>query len=532
MSKFRKIRCLLGAFFFVSSVWPWTLYASSLDWLLINGRVVDGTGASEQALAVGSIDGRLQLYQSDAPLPSAKRVIDVSGLVVAPGFIDPHTHARADLLSDHKNAVVNYLTQGVTTLAIGNDGDGTPEIQQRFERLEQKGTGTNVVQFVGHGSLRRAVIGNEDREATATELDAMERSLHVAFEQGAAGLSLGLFYTPGNYAPTSEIVRLCRVVAEWGRVCEGHIRSESSRGAGVYAAIEEMIAIGEQSGAAMHIAHIKVLGKDVWGGSERVIELIERAQEAGVSITADQYPWIASSTQLKNAILSAEWLAGSRSVWRDRLLDDRNKQAVISDLEQGISRRGGGDRLMLVATGDPGIEGLRLNQVAAKWRVTEAQAALKLLQDAPPRVVSFNMSEPDIANFMKRPWVATSSDGTDGHPRKYASFPRKYHQYVVAQKLLSLPEFVRSSTALAAQILGLSDRGVLKNGFVSDVVVFNPESYRDAANFQNWDQLTSGVDWLFIAGNPVIERGHYEGALHGQNLALPKVSVRVKKLKH
>lgn len=501
--------------------------AETLDWLLVNGRVVDGTGVDERSGAVGSIDGRLRLFATSQALPDAKRVIDVGGLVVAPGFIDPHTHARADLLSDDKNHVLNYLTQGVTTLAIGNDGDGTPNIQQRFARLAEKGTGTHVVQFVGHGALRRAVVGNENRNATVEELEAMAKLLGEALEQGAAGLSLGLFYTPGNYAPTSEIVRLCQVVAAWERICEGHIRSESSRGEGVFAAMEEMITIGKESGAAMHIAHIKVLGKDVWGGSGRVIELIEQAQEAGVTITADQYPWIASSTQLKNAILSAKWLAGSRSAWRDRLSNDGNEDVVIADLESGIARRGGGERLMLVATGDPAIEGLRLNEVAQKWQMTEAQAALKLLQEAPPRVVSFNMSESDISNFMSQPWVATSSDGTDGHPRKYGSFPRKYSQYVREQKVLSLAEFVQRSSALSAQILGLKDRGILKDGWVSDVVVFDPESYRDVATFQAWNQLTPGVQWLFLAGKPVIERGRYDGALVGQNLALPKVSDRV-----
>jgi N-acyl-D-aspartate/D-glutamate deacylase len=209
------------------------------------------------------------------------------------------------------------------------------------------------------------------------------------------------------------------------------------------------------------------------------------------------------------------------------LLDAKNTEAVLADLEQGIARRGGGQMLMLVATDNPQIEGLRLSEVAQQWDATEAQAALRLLQESPPRVVSFNMSETDISNFMSRPWVATSSDGTDGHPRKYASFPRKYNRYVREQGLLSLPQFVQRSAALPAQILGLRDRGMLKDGMASDVLVFDPEEYRDAATFHAWNTLTPGVRWLFLAGKPVIEKGGYNGALAGQNLALPSVSATV-----
>jgi N-acyl-D-aspartate/D-glutamate deacylase len=348
----------------------------------------------------------------------------------------------------------------------------------------------------------------------------MEASLEQALQEGAAGLSLGLFYAPGSYAPTSEVIRLCRVAARHGKPCEAHIRSESARGAGVLAAIDEMITIGRESGAAIHIGHIKVLGRSVWGQSTEVIARIEAARTEGLSITADQYPWTASSTQLKNAILPAHWLAGARSEWRDRLLDPANKEAVLTDLAVGIERRGGGSALMLVATDNSDYEGRRLNEVAAMMSLSEPEAALRLLQDAPPRVVSFNMDEADIEAFMKQPWVATSSDGTDGHPRKYASFPRKYAYYVQQRKALTLPEFIHRSTLLPAQILGLSDRGSIVNGAIADVIVIDPNRYRDAASYQDWQQLTPGVEWLFIGGEPVISQGRYDGAVIGRNLLL------------
>jgi len=505
---------------------PWlilsglTQAADRLDWLIETGLLVDGTGAPPRAASIGSLKGKLVVFAANESKPVATRVIDAKGYIVAPGFIDLHTHARADLLSTNDNAVLNYLTQGVTTLVIGNDGDGTPHIEERFRALEQNQVGVNVVQFVGHGALRRQHVGNDNRLATEDELRSMEAALERALQEGAAGLSLGLFYVPGSYAPTSEVIRLCRVAARHGKPCETHIRSESARGAGVLTAIDEMITIGRESGAAIHIGHIKVLGRSVWGQSTEVIARIEAARTEGLSITADQYPWTASSTQLKNAILPAHWLAGARSEWRDRLLDPANKEAVLTDLAVGIERRGGGSALMLVATDNSDYEGRRLNEVAAMISLSEPEAALRLLQDAPPRVVSFNMDEADIEAFMKQPWVATSSDGTDGHPRKYASFPRKYAYYVQQRKALTLPEFIHRSTLLPAQILGLSDRGSIVNGAIADVIVIDPNRYRDAASYQDWQQLTPGVEWLFIGGEPVISQGRYDGAVIGRNLLL------------
>ena len=505
---------------------PWlivsglTQAADRLDWLIENGLLVDGTGAPPREASIGSLQGKLVVFTANESKPVATRVIDAKGYIVAPGFIDLHTHARADLLSTNDNAVLNYLTQGVTTLVIGNDGDGTPHIEERFRALEQNQVGVNVVQFVGHGALRRQHVGNDNRLATEDELRSMEAALERALQEGAAGLSLGLFYVPGSYAPTSEVIRLCRVAARHGKPCEAHIRSESARGAGVLTAIDEMITIGRESGAAIHIGHIKVLGRSVWGQSTEVIARIEAARTEGLSITADQYPWTASSTQLKNAILPAHWLAGARSEWRDRLLDPANKEAVLTDLAVGIERRGGGSALMLVATDNSDYEGRRLNEVAAMMSLSEPEAALRLLQDAPPRVVSFNMDEADIEAFMKQPWVATSSDGTDGHPRKYASFPRKYAYYVQQRKALTLPEFIHRSTLLPAQILGLSDRGSIVNGAIADVIVIDPNRYRDAASYQDWQQLTPGVEWLFIGGEPVISQGRYDGAVIGRNLLL------------
>jgi N-acyl-D-aspartate/D-glutamate deacylase len=492
--------------------------AEPLDWILTNGLIVDGSGSPARHGSIGATNGRLTLFEQGERLPIARRYIDVGGDVIAPGFIDPHTHGRKDLLSRNNHAMLHYLTQGVTTLVIGNDGDGTPDIGERFAAMAEHGVGVNVAQFVGHGALRRRVIGNVDRGLSEDEMQQLEALLAHALDEGALGLSMGLFYTTGSYAKTDELIRLCKLVAQRGKICEAHVRSESSRGDGVLASMSEMIEIGRASGARMHIAHIKVLGEDVWGQSKAVIHLIDQARREGIEITADQYPWIASSTQLKNAIVSPKWLSGSREEWQARITDPRFSKEVIKDLETGIKRRGGGARLMLVEATDASMNGETLDIVAERMGMTEAEAALTILSTDSPRVVSFNMSEPDVEAFMVQPWVVTSSDGTDGHPRKFASFPRKFAEYVRNREVLSLEQFVRQSSYATAQILGLKDRGVLVDDAVADVVVIDLEEYRANASFQHWNVFSSGIKWLFIQGRPIIEQGIYSGVNEGRFL--------------
>mgnify|MGYP001077150502 CR=1 FL=1 len=483
----------------------WAAETATFDMIFHNGTVVDGSGATPFVASVGVRDGRLWLKaEDDQILWRSEKVIDVSGYIVAPGFIDLHTHARADLLDSERAQMVNYLTQGVTTVVIGNDGDGAVDVAARAEKIKLTGSGPNVIQYVGHSSLRRRVLDRTDRPATPEELETMKTLLRDALAAGARGLSSGLFYADASYATTEEMIALCKVVADYGGRYDTHIRAESSRGIGLHDAVEEAIRIGRESGVHVHIAHIKALGKGVWNQAPAIIKMVNDARAEGIQITADQYPWTASSTQLKSALLSREWQTGD---WRAQLTDVANRSAILADIAANIERRGGPESLLIVDASDPSWVGLRLDQIAVQIDGTAEEAAAAVLVAGNPRVVSFNMQEVDIEAFMRQPWVATSSDGTNGHPRKYASFPRKYRVYVQERAVLNLPAFVRSSSGLSADILGLQDRGYIRDGWIADLVIFDEKNYRDKATFTDWDRLSEGVEYLLVNGTPVIQKG-------------------------
>ena len=477
-----------------------------LDLLFKGGLVVDGSGASPYEGDVGVRDGRL-LMLADGHNARADIVIDITEKVIAPGFIDIHTHARADLVSPDAALMINYLTQGVSTVIIGNDGDGATRIKKRFDKIFAHGAGTNVAQLVGHASLRRRVMGDTGRPATASEIDEMKSILAESLRQGAMGLSTGLFYADGSYATTEEVIELAKVAAATGAIYESHIRAESSRGVGVHRAVDEVIEIARAAKIAAHIAHIKVLGKGVWGESSNIVDKIAAARAEGLAITADQYPWVASSTQLKSAVVSKEYQLGGIGALRERLSDSGKRIALLEDIAINIDRRGGPNSLLLVETEDPQWSGLRLDAVAAALKVEPAEAAVRLITEGQARVVSFNMTEGDIKTFMREPWVATSSDGTDGHPRKFGSFPRKYSAYVRDGDTLSLAQFVRASSGLPADILGLGGRGYLATGMIADVLVLDPRQYQENASFSEWDRLSSGVDHLLVNGGFAIKDG-------------------------
>lgn len=461
-------------------------------------------GHDGEPLDVGIRDNRI-VFVGDAEIKgvAADTIIDASGLIVAPGFIDPHTHATDDLLSEIDRQNANYLTQGVTTILTGNDGGGPVEIGAMLSAFEKNGVGVNVGLFVGHNSVRESVIGGADRDPTLQELQRMQALVRDGMAQGAFGLSSGLYYAPGSFAKTEELVELARVAAEFGGVYESHIRDESSYSVGLLSAVEEALRIGEQSGAPVHIAHIKALGVDVWGQSKDVIELIESARRDGRRVTADQYPWSASGTRISSALIPNWAKAGSLEDMRARLRDAALQPKLRLEIEENLRKRGGADALLIVA-GDDAWVGKTLKEIADNRGEDAISTAVAVVLEGDARVASFNMQESDIEAFMRQLWVATSSDGTEGHPRKYGSFPRKYRHYVVEKKVMSLGQFIRRSSGLTADIFSICDRGYIRESYAADIVVFDPEKFRETATFSEPKGLSTGVVHLFVNGAPVI----------------------------
>lgn len=489
------------------------------DVQIAGGLVYDGV-SDEAVNADVFINADKIVYVGDptAANATARTIIDAAGLIVAPGFIDPHTHTLSDVLfNQNGNHLAGYLTQGVTTVVTGNDGGGPVQVGSTLDAAEERGLGPNFALFAGHGTLRGAVLGRENRTPNVAELDEMKSQLDQALADGALGLSTGLYYAPASYADIDEIASLAEVAAKYEALYETHIRDESSYSIGLIAAVEEALEIGRRSGAAVHIAHIKALGVDVWGQSERIIEMIEAAQAEGLKITADQYPWSASGTRISNALIPNWAKADSDEAMYARLRDPQNQERLLAEIAENLRKRGGPDAILLVARAD-GLPSRTLDEEAVVLQLDPVQAAIEIVIAGDARIASFNMQDQDIERFMTQPWVMTSSDGTNGHPRKYASFPRKYRTYVETKSVLSLAAFINRSTSLTADTLKLCRRGRLAPGYFADIVVFDPEHFGPVADFSNPSERSVGVEYLFVNGSAAIHLGELNVDLNGRSL--------------
>jgi N-acyl-D-aspartate/D-glutamate deacylase len=493
------------------------------DVVIKGATIYDGSG---QAGYVGdvAIAGDRITAVGKVQVAGAPRVIDGTGLVVAPGFIDLHTHCDSG-----DNSVARpvhrlnkcYLTQGVTTVVTGNCGAGPADVKGFYETLDKNGVGSNVAHLVPHNSVRTKAMGNANRAPTEEELHKMEALVEVGMKDGAWGLATGLIYTPGTYAKTDEIVALAKVAAKYHGIYASHMRHEDTR---LLEGIEEALAVGRGAKTPVHISHIKASGKKAWGLSGDAIRVIQKAQADGLKVTADQYPYTASSTSLAATVVPARYRDGTNQEYRARFDDPEKGPQMRKAIEADVKGR---EKAIVIASFSKNRkwQGKSLADIAEMEKKSAADVAIEIEKAGGAGVVNHGMSEEDVKLYMKQPWVATASDGSAWvpgdsvpHPRSYGTFPKKIGEYSIRDGVIPLERAIRSASGLPADVIGFPDRGYLKPGQFADVVVFDPKTFGTPATYEQPHQYATGVKYLFVNGKAAIDGGEFKDVLAGKAL--------------
>jgi len=496
------------------------------DLVLRNGRIVDGSGSAWYRGDVAIIGDTIVRVAANITEP-AKRTIDLKGQVIAPGFIDIHTHARRGIFD--VPTADNYVRQGVTTLIEGPDGSSPVPLAPFFARLEALSKSVNIGSFIGQGSVRSAVIGDVNRKPTAEELDKMRALVEQGMKDGALGLSSGLFYVPGTFTPTEEVVELAKVAGRYGGIYISHMRDEASR---VVDSVKETIAIGERGGLPTQVTHHKIIGKKNWGRSVVTLRLIDEARARGVDATIDQYPYTASSTSVAAALLPSWAQEGGREEVLKRLKDPATRAKIKTETIRLIrDERGGGDPKNVVLAScswDTSLAGKSLADVTRLRKMTPtipnaAETALWLIEQGGCQGIFHAISEADLIRILRHPATMIGSDGeipifgrANPHPRSYGTFARVLGEYVREKKTISLEDAVRKMTSFPAQRLGLSDRGLLRPGMKADIAIFDPAKVRDLATFEQPHQYAGGFSYVIVNGQIVFEGGAMTAARPGR----------------
>lgn len=528
----RSLRLALCLMVMVTALKAASAAPEPADVVIRGGTLHDGSAGAPYVGDVAIKGDRIVYVGTGAPMTAA-RTIDASGMIVTPGFIDPHTHADGFLRAPDAATRVNaaWLYQGVTSVMIGVDGSGTPDVGDDARKLTASGVGTNIVPFVGFGAVRQRVLGQAARAPDAADLARMQRLVAKAMCEGATGLSTGLFYAPQSFARPEEVIAVAREAAKRGGMYDTHQRDESSYSIGLLGSVREVLTIGREAGMPVHFAHIKALGVDLQGQAQAVINLIEAARAAGQAVTADQYPWLASGTSIDAALLPRWAVDGGDAALLQRLDDPAMLARIRADMAENMRRRGGAASLLLISEGFEWT-GKTLENLAQVWKVDPRDAALRILRDSiagraagrqgrGTGVASFNMAQADVDLLIQQPWVVTSSDGSDGHPRMFASFPEKYRRYVKERPVITRTDFIHRSTGRTADIYKLAGRGYLRTGYYADVAVIDPEKFMPRADYLKPRELSDGVTHLFVNGTAALADGKATGTLPGRVLLRP-----------
>jgi N-acyl-D-amino-acid deacylase len=538
---------------------PWLLAQSStpaFDLVITNGHIIDGTGSPWYSGDVGLRDGRVAAIGNLTAAPR-KRTIDAAGKVVAPGFIDMLGQSELSILVEPR--LPSKIYQGITTEITGEGGSIAPlndaiiqadrpgydhykinpdwrTFRQYFARLEKQGMGINLASYVGATQVRRMVLGDDNRQPTPDQLEQMKTLVREAMKDGTVGVSTALEYAPAPYAKTEELIALATEGGKFGGIYSTHMRNESDS---VLESIDEALRIGREAHVPVELWHIKVAGKNNWGRMPEVVAKINAVRAAGADVTADTYAYTAWSNSF-SAFIPAWAHDGGDAKLVERLKDPATRERIRKDMlapskdwDNEWQEIPGPDAVMIGVVENPKLlplQGKRLSEIAKLWNKDPMDTLFDfLIEDPDADVAVFGMSQPDVTLALQQPWVAidndssgTSPEGILGqehpHPRAYGTFPRILRKYVREEKALTLEDAIRKFSALPAQRLRLTDRGVLKAGMWADVVIFDPATVRDLATFDNPNQLSEGMDYVLVNGVPVIDQSKMTGALPGKVL--------------
>lgn len=486
-----------------------------VDVIIRNGKIVDGTGNSWYYGDIAIKDGRIVKIGKLSNM-SATRELDASGKYVTPGFIDVHTHIEGDEVLNP--AAGNFIYDGVTTVVTGNCGSSRVNLSKYFKLLDSLKLAINVASLIGHNDVREAVMGNANRDPTAEELIKMKDLVEQAMTDGAVGLSTGLIYIPGTYAKTSEVLALAKVAAAYNGVYASHIRDE---GDSVVLAINEAMQIGREADMPVEISHFKVSGQQNWGRSNETLAMIVDARKQGLDVTIDQYPYTASSTSLST--LLPEWvLADGQDSINARLQRPGIREQVKEQMLKKLHRR----KLRhysyaMVASFDSNtmyngksIEEVNLMKGRKHRAEDEVVTIMEMMMQGGAGMVFHGMSEDDVKNIMKYPYNMFASDASIRvfnkgmpHPRGYGTNARVLSKYVRDEKLISLEEAIRRMTSLPAQKFHLKDRGLLKEGFAADILVFSDKEVQDMSTFEKPHQYSKGFNYVMVNGKVTVDDG-------------------------
>ena len=502
-----------------------TAHSATYDLVITNARIVDGTGNPWFRADVAIKDGHIvrigHLSSADG-----SQAIDAKGQILAPGFIDVHTHVESIYSIP---AAENFVRMGVTSLVTGNCGSSTTNVGEFLGRIKQTPLAVNLATLIAHGSVRRSVIGLDDRAPTSEETKKMEAVVEQAMKDGAVGLSTGLIYVPGTYAKTDEIVDLAKVVARYGGLYATHMRNEGDK---VADAIRESIQIGEQAGLPVEISHFKISNKKLWGQSPMTLGLVRDARSRGLMVTVDQYAYTASSTSLDARLPT--WLrAGGLEEAKKRLADGPTRERLVKEMQDNLKKAGFKDYSFAVVASyqpDPSFNGKSIleitKQVKGKSDIkSQIDQVLAMYEAGGASMIYHSMGEPDVQRIMQEPFTMIASDSgvrqvdeSVPHPRGYGNNARVLGRYVRELKIISLEDAIRKMTSLPAQTFGFRDRGMIREGFAADIVIFDENTIADRATFDQPHQFPVGISYVLLNGEVVVANDQMTAARPGMAL--------------